>query len=86
MPLDKRGRELHRGDEVSVRMRVMDVVAGSERLNVLLNFDGQVPGLPEEWRLQVPSDRVELESSTHQPIRSTEENLPAAASAGNPQA
>lgn len=66
MPKDVRGNDLHRGDEVTVRMRVSDVISDSERVNLLLIFDKPVSGFPEEWRLMLPSDRVELAATVHQ--------------------
>jgi hypothetical protein len=81
MPRDARDQELHRGDEVTVRMRVVDVVSDSERANLLLNFDAPVPGFPEEWRLMLPSSRVELAATAHQ---REQVQQPADATAGTP--
>jgi len=85
MPKDARDQELHRGDEVSVRMRVVDVVSDSERANLLLNFDNPVPGFPEEWRLMLPSSRVELAATAHQPLRPPAPEPVAAAGQGTAQ-
>lgn len=64
---DKRGNELHEGDIVGVLFEVTNVVADSERLNLLVRHASPHHGLPDDWRLQLSSSQVELVEAAPRP-------------------
>lgn len=71
---DSNGIEIKRGDFVMAHFRVMDLIADSENLNLLVVHAEPQPGVPEEWRLELQSSKV---------VRLGEEETPAGMEAGS---
>lgn len=67
MAQDCQGNELHEGDVVSVLFEVTNIVADSERLNLVVRHASPHHGLPDDLRLQLSSSHVERVSSAQVP-------------------
>jgi hypothetical protein len=78
MVQDREGNELHAGDIVGVLFEVTNIVADSERLNLLVRHASPHHGLPDDWRLQLSSSQVELVKAAPAPAAA----LVAAAASG----
>jgi hypothetical protein len=67
MPQDANGTEIHVGDIVTCRFRVTNVVADSEKLNLLVEHFKGHRGLPDDYRLALESRQVDVVQSEFAP-------------------
>jgi hypothetical protein len=64
---DSNGIEIKTGDVVSARFRVMDLIADSEGLNLLVVHAEGHAGVPDDWRLELESTQVTREGEPDAP-------------------
>ena len=57
---DSKGRDIEIGSTVLLRLVVTNLIADSERVNLVCRHENPMPGVPDDWRLAVASGQVEL--------------------------
>jgi hypothetical protein len=67
MAQDANGNDVKPGDIVSCKFKVMDLIADSDTLNLLVAHDAGHNALPDDWRIELESSHVELVSGEEKP-------------------
>lgn len=60
MIVDRKGNEIAIGSTVLLRLTVSNFIADSERVNLICAYADRHPGLPDDYRVALSSEFVEV--------------------------